>query len=303
MRKLISIVVVLSFILSFGSSIAEQAADTDPVKLTIFFTNDTNAQYDHSAGMGYAMAASYVNSARESGETVFLFDAGNSLFGNDAAAFDFDSSKISTIMGAMQYNAMVPGSNELSNDLTILTDLSGSLTFPILASNLINANNDGIFEPYIMLDASGKKIAVVGVLNPDLSAQFTAESGISITSLEEVEKTVYTLRREADAIILLANWGNSETTPIQTLTDIEGVSLIITGGLGVSLYEIVQNEDPSKPLIVSADSDLNSIGRIVLEFGDDSLHVSAQLLPDPGYYEDFNLLQLIEDLKATGNEE
>ncbi len=295
MRKIISIVVVLSLVLCFGTSIAEQTASADPVKLTIFFTNDTNAQYDHTTGMGYAMAASYINASRSENNTVFLFDAGNSLFPAEPAASDFSCEKITTIMNALRYDAMVPGVNDFTNGLLS----QNSLSFPIIAANLITADNESVFEPYVILEAADKKIAVVGVLNPDLAEQFGTESGISIDTLENVEKTVYSLRREADAIILLAYWGKTETTSIQALTEMEGVSLIIAGGLGASLYEITQNDDPTKPLIVSADADLRSIGRIVIEFADDSLHVSAQLLPDPGFYEDFSILQLIDSLKET----
>jgi 5'-nucleotidase len=80
MKKILILLTALTLVMWTPSVLATQTA-AEPIQVTVFHTNDVHARVDTSAGMGYAMAAGFVNTERNAGKDVLLLDAGDTFHG------------------------------------------------------------------------------------------------------------------------------------------------------------------------------------------------------------------------------
>lgn len=157
-------------------------ADTNSRKIKIIVTHDVHGRIFENEGqkqIGYALLQGRIDAAISDGFEVYLLDAGDSVSGNAVTQFDSGKS-VSEAMGAMGYRVISPGNHEFDfNDaqdnphyyselLTIMRDNSAG-NFDATCLNLTYKGGDvpGISrEPVVLIDESGFRLAVIGVLTP-----------------------------------------------------------------------------------------------------------------------------------------
>ncbi len=309
MRKLLALCMALLMLLTALPSVAEQAPAAEPVVITIFHTNDVHGRYDSSAGMGYAMMASFVNEARKSGN-VLVMDAGDTLHGTVFANAVKGESVVET-MNAVGYDVMVPGNHDFNYGYERLKELEAMMDFPLISANVtLKETGEAAFTPYKILESGGKRIGVVGADTPQMVSAIHPDQikDLVFGDVSLVADAVKAMQKEGvDAIVVLAHWGCDaayDPNSMQALATIPGVSLVIDGHSHTSLYDIKQVAEGEGALVTSTGEYLNNLGKVTLTFAPEGgLTVEAELIPNPGRFEDRAVIHAIEKAEAAQSEE
>lgn len=304
MRKILAL--ALAMLLLAVPALAEESATDEPVVITIFHTNDVHARYNSDDGMGYAMMAAFVNAARNAGENVLVMDAGDTLHGT-VFANAVQGESIVEIMNAVDYDVMTPGNHDYNYGYDRLKELEAEMDFPLVSANMKLTDGKDAFTPYTILEIADKKIGVVGASNPEMKSAIHPDhiAALDFGDVSYVEEAVKAVQEEGvDAIVILAHWGCNDAydpNSIEALASIPGVSLVIDGHSHTELYDIQQADGGA--LVTSTGEYLHNLGKVVLTFNpDQSLEVEAELIPDPGLYEDHGIINAIEDVEEGQSE-
>ncbi|MCL1795498.1 MAG: bifunctional metallophosphatase/5'-nucleotidase [Clostridia bacterium] len=301
MKKLLALLIAVAMLMAMPMALAEDAEE--PVVITIFHTNDVHGRYNSVAGMGYAMMASYVNRARQSGN-VLVLDAGDTLHGTVFAS-SVKGESIVEVMNAIGYDAMAMGNHDFNYGLDRLKELSDMMEFPLLSATITKRNGDHAFDAYAIIEIAEKKIAVIGAQNPDIVTAIHPDhvKDIAFSGVELVERAVMDVQKlGADAIVVLAHWGTPES--VKTLASIPGVSVVIDGHSHTELYNIEQSADEAHALVTSTGEYLQNLGKVTLIFAPEGgLTVEAELIPNPGVFEDHTTIRAIEAVELAQSAE
>ena len=303
MRKVFALALALLMLLTALPAFAEEAP-AEPVVITIFHTNDVHGRYNSDAGMGYAMMASYINAARAAGN-VLVLDAGDTLHGT-IFANAVKGESIVEILNAIGVNAMAPGNHDFNYGYDRLKELEALMDFPLISANIRLKDGKEAFAPYTILEIAGKRIGVVGAENPEMVTAIHPDHTAALSFLDAsfVDAAVQTVRGAGvDAVIILAHWGCDgayNPNSMEALATIPGVSLVIDGHSHTSLYDIVQLPGETDPIVTSTGEYLNNLGKVTLTFlPEGGLEVQAELIPDPGQYEDHAMINAIEEVELA----
>lgn len=303
MRKILALLTALAMMLAAIPALAEEAATGDePVVITIFHTNDVHARYNTDAGMGYAMVASFVNAARANGN-VLVLDSGDTLHGT-VFANSVEGESIVEIMNAIGYDAMTPGNHDYNYGYERLQELEEMMAFPLVAANMKLKDGSDAFKPYVILESGDKKIGVVGASNPQMESAIHPDHVAMLTfdTVDHVAQAVQDAKADgADAIIILAHWGCDDAydpNSVEALATIPDVALVIDGHSHTELHDIKQADGAA--LVTSTGEYLNNLGKVVMTLNPDkSIEVEAELIPNPGLFEDHEIINVIEDVEES----
>jgi len=301
MKKiLILLSALLVMTLMTPAALADQTA-AEPIQVTVFHTNDVHARVDTSAGMGYAMAAGYVNAERNAGKDVLLLDAGDTFHGMPFATIS-QGETIADILNAMGYDAMAPGNHDYNYGMNRLFELKDMLSFPMLCCNLVDADGKSAMQPYTIKEyEDGVRIGIIGADNPEIAGALrpsTFEKYHLADGVEAVKAAVEELKDQTDAIIVLTHWGTSGVAnPSDALAKIEGVDLVVDG------HSHDTFETGYKPeggcTIVSTGEYLENLGKVTLTIEKNKVTgVEATLIPAPTVYQDAGILDAIKSIQS-----
>ena len=131
----------------------------------------TGDSTDHSL----AQVQTWVGHQRAARDTAFLLmDNGDFLQGQPSVYF-FNTQRTDTphlaarVMNTMQYDAATVGNHDIEAGPAVYDKLTGELNFPWLAANAVDEQTgEPYFEPYTVLQAGGRKIAVLGLITPGI---------------------------------------------------------------------------------------------------------------------------------------
>lgn len=174
----IGIPILLALAVMFISS----ACHKNPVTIRIATTTDVHGMIfpqdlvkrqasDHSLAHVYT----YVSEQRLKRDTLFfLLDNGDFLQGQPTVYYynfiDTTTRHLSArVMNYMGYQAGTVGNHDIEAGPAVYNKLRGEINFPWLAANAINkATGEPYFDPYTILKAGQKKIAVLGLITPGI---------------------------------------------------------------------------------------------------------------------------------------
>lgn len=305
MKKFVALFLTFLMTIAMIPAMAQEApAAEEPVVVTIFHTNDVHSRYDSSAGMGYAMMASFVNQARKNGN-VLVVDAGDTLHGT-VFANSVKGESIVEILNAIGYDVMAPGNHDFNYGYDRLKELEGLMNFPLVNANIMLKGGKHAFTPYTMIEVEGKKIAFVGAANPEMKSAIHPDytASLEFEDAQPVRDAVHIARGEgADAVIILSHWGCDgayNPNSIEALAAIPGVTAVIDGHSHTPLYDIKQNPDEETAIVTSTGEYLNNLGKLTLTFlPEGGLEVAAELIPNPGVFEDHAVISVIEEVEQA----
>ena len=165
------------------------------------------------------------------GKNVLVLDAGDQFQGSLFYSM-FKSGPIADFMNGMGFDAMAIGNHEFDDGPEELLKFIEASEFPIISGNTIAAEGSilaGKYDPYIIKDLGGEKVAVVSVLATDTDE--TSAPGDQITFEDEVEylkKAVADLQGQGiDKIIVLSHVGYERDKQIAAAVD--GIDVIVGG--------------------------------------------------------------------------
>lgn len=159
----------------------------------------------------------YIKKEREANPDLILLDAGDNIQGtimtDDLANKNPDElHPVIAAMNYMGYDAMTLGNHEFNWGTTNLKKIISKADFPILAANVKDINGEYLTgNGYTIIERNGIKIAIIGVVTPDIPIWDGGKEGISDFTYESA---AYSVKREienigdtADIIIVSAHMG------------------------------------------------------------------------------------------------
>ena len=222
-----------------------------------------------SEGFGVVGLAQIRETLEKNGVTTLLVDTGDAVQG-DVLGTLTNGSAIITLMNDLHYDAAIPGNHEFDYGMDTLMDLTKKAEFPYLSCNF-NRKGELPFEPYLIKEAAGKKIALIGATTPKTltstdPTSFEDENGEVVYNFMQgddgdelfaaIQKNVDEVREKgADYVVLLMHMGNRESdAPYNFQTIIErtsGIDVIFDGHSHDS-DQVTMNDKDGHPVMRSA---------------------------------------------------
>ena len=165
LKKLICLLLTLSTSLTFfacDGGEEGQTAQTPKDKVMVLFTSDVHCGVDQ--GFGYAGLERIRENYESSGYEVILVDDGDAIQGEMIGTIS-KGETIIELMNDLRYDVAIPGNHEFDYGVENFLSLAAKANFPYISCNF-NKEGELLFEPYIIKQAAGLKIAFIGVTTP-----------------------------------------------------------------------------------------------------------------------------------------
>ena len=163
MKKALSLILTVcllaSLFVGFGGTASAEGEERD---LVILFTSDVHCGIDQ--GWGYAGLYAVKENLSKT-YNVLLVDDGDAIQGEPIGTMTTGDAIID-IMNVMGYDVAIPGNHEFDYGVDRFLELTKKANFPYISCNF-NKEGELIFEPWLMKEIGGMKIAFVGVTTPD----------------------------------------------------------------------------------------------------------------------------------------
>ena len=298
-KKILSLILVLCMTLLLGyiPILAEEEAPASK-DFYILHLNDVHGRAvgDPTPGedgfpvdkgvIGYGRVKTLIDCLNESyKDHVLVFDAGDTTNGTNFATLS-KGQGIFRLMNEVGFDAMTLGNHEFNYGQDEVQNLKQEADFPLLASNIVDAEGKAVFDQHTIIEKDGVKFGVFGLATPETAVKASPKNTEGLEFQEPVEvakKEVAALQEEgADVIILLAHLGLDEETKEAWRSDaiakeVEGIDLIIDGHSHTTLEEGLK---VGNSMIVSTGSHFENVGLVKLSLAEDGTKtIEASLLP------------------------
>lgn len=180
---------------------------------------------------GSARAAWLFDEARRRNPNTLVIDGGDSPYNTDLANISLGKSSVD-VMNAQGYDATVLGNHDFDYSFENLLSLADRAEYAMLSANTYwkDGSYPEQFEPYIVRELDGVKVAIVGLTDDGSKAttHYSNTQDIDFHDQWEVGQAVVAQAdAEADVVILLSHLhGGNNTVP----TKIDGIDMEIGGG-------------------------------------------------------------------------
>jgi 2',3'-cyclic-nucleotide 2'-phosphodiesterase/3'-nucleotidase len=266
---------------------------------------------DHSLSHIY----NYVSKQRELEDTLFfLLDNGDFLQGQPTVYYyNFvDTLPVhlsARVMNYMQYDAGTVGNHDIEAGPAVYNKINQEFTFPWLAANAVHAGNETpYFEPYTILKAGKKRIAVLGMITPGIPNWLPKNLWPDMEFRDMVESAnewIPRIKKEEDPDLIVglfhsgtdASYGGNkepymnENAVLLVAEKVPGFDVIFAGhDHRVSIQHVV-NSIGDSVLIVDPGSHARYAGQVTITFqADGHRKLAAKNIPMEDFEpsEDFN---------------
>ena len=242
----------------------------------ILYTSDVHCGIDQ--GFGYAGLWQIKESLQEQGYEVLLVDDGDAIQGEPVGSLT-KGEKIIGLMNSLGYDAAIPGNHEFDYTVENFLSLTEKADFPYISCNF-NCKGELLFEPYVIKEAAGMKIAFVGVTTPSTITSstpkyFQDESGNFVYDFlnDETGEKIYTAVQEAvdaarsegaDLVYVMGHLGMSRDESSVTYADVientNGIDVFLDGHSHDTQQVVMKNKDGEDVTRSACGTKLNCIG-------------------------------------------
>jgi len=236
--------------------------------LTILHTSDLHGHVDpadepggRDRGESLARVAAAVRLARAESRPVLLLDSGDTIQGTPTQALVFSGAiryagdPTVRAMNLVGYTAMAVGNHEFDFGLPRLRTSEKEARFPWLSANIVGADGQPAFEPYVVRTAGGVRVGILGLTTPTVPF-WEASSHLSglrfLDAVEAAKKYVPILRgkERCDVVVVLTHQGferdldtgaprqgavPSENQAYALASEVGGIDLLLTGHTHVAI--------------------------------------------------------------------
>lgn len=292
-----------------GRALADEIeAAAAPGPIVIVHTNDVHCAVDEN--LGYAKLADYVKTARSTygSDNVTLVDAGDAVQGKAMGTLSKGEYLID-IMKQCRYDMAIPGNHEFDygmDQFNVLVsrakDASDPQAGPIqyLSCNFTDLRTGNLMlDPYAMrtyeTSAGQKRVAFVGICTPESltkssPAHFQDQSGAYVygfceddsgSKLYAAVQSAVDAAREAGAnyVVAMGHLGRSGVTPrwssSSVVANTSGIDVMIDGHSHEEYVDTLLNKDGVPVLITQTGTQLESIGRVIIDPAANRIAASA----------------------------
>ena len=275
MKKKFRVVFLLTLIMVLGLSTVTTSAEKNDAKMTILFTSDL---HDHFMPFeinqkgtvnqvgGYARLQSAINVEKQLNPEALLMDAGDFSMGTLFQSIYASDAPELRIMGQMGYDVVTLGNHEFDFRAKGLTESlkaakkSGDKLPQIVASNVLFTNaQDGkltqslsnlkqSFEDYgvkdyVILERSGVKIGVFGLMGKDAASNAPMSEVKFADAVEKAKRVVTILKNDekVDLVICLSHsgtWTDKSKSEDEILAEkVPDINVLISGHTHTTLHQ------------------------------------------------------------------
>ena len=242
----------------------------------ILYTSDVHCGIDK--GFGYAGVQQIRDSLDSAGYTTLLVDDGDAIQGEPVGTLSRGESIIK-LMNTVGYDLAIPGNHEFDYGMERFLELTEMADFPYISCNF-NHEGELVFDPYVIRELAGFKVAFVGVDTPQTLSQstpmyFMNDQGEFIYGFFEdetgegvynaVQSAVDAARAEgADYVVVLAHLGNEAASSPWTYADVishtTGIDVLLDGHSHDSEQVVMKNMDGEDVIRSACGTKLSSVG-------------------------------------------
>ncbi len=278
MKKILCLLLSLCLLLGCAA-FAEEAAPALQKNLVILFTSDAHCGIDQ--GWGYAGLYA-VKEGLAKDNNVLLVDDGDAIQGEPIGTMT-KGEAIINIMNVMGYDVAIPGNHEFDYGMDGFLELTKKANFPYISCNF-NKEGELVFQPYVIKEVDGVKIAFVGITTPTTLRTSTPkyfmneneefiygflqdETGEALYAA--VQKAVEDARAEgAQYVIAMAHLGNEAECIPWTYNDVisntTGIDALLDGHSHDTDQVIMKNKDGKDVVRSACGTKLASIGALTI---------------------------------------
>ncbi len=261
MKKLIYGIMALSLLCTapvFGEETAEEGSGITK-DVVVLFTSDVHCGV--TQGFSYVGVEAVREQTEKAGNYVLLVDDGDSIQGEPLGTLTEGEADIK-LMNALGYDIAIPGNHEFDYGMDRFMELTEMAEFPYISCNF-NKEGELVFDPYIIKEFDGVKIAFVGITTPrtivtSTPKYFRDEEGNFIYGFMQdetgealygaVQKAVDDARAEgAKYVIAMAHLGNEAESVPWTYADVientSGIDILLDGHSHDTDQVVVKNKD------------------------------------------------------------
>ncbi len=237
---------------------SDQAAEKNG-EVYILYTSDVHCGVDQ--GFGFAGLQQVRDTLEAQGYETILVDDGDAIQGEEIGTLS-KGEAIIELMNEMEYDVAIPGNHEFDYGLEQFLELAQMAEFPYISCNFTH-EGELVFEPYVIKEAAGLKIAFVGMTTPltitSVSPKvFENENGELVYGFMEdktgeklyegVQKAVDEAREAgADLVYAMGHMGNVERMAPYTYADVvshtDGIDVFLDGHSHDTDQVVMKNKD------------------------------------------------------------
>ena len=280
MKKFLAL--LLAAMMLFGCvAMAEEATAGLTKNVVILFTSDAHAGIDQ--GWGYAGVAAIRDSLAVNNHVV-LVDNGDAIQGETIGTLT-NGAAIVEVMNAVGYDVAVPGNHEFDYGMSNFLTLAGEVAqYPYVSANF-TYQDAPVFNPYVIKEFDGVKIAFVGVTTPktitsSTPTYFQNENGEYVYGFCQddsgakfyaaIQTAVDSARAEgAQYVIICGHLGTEETcqpyTSIDVIYNVSGIDAVLDGHAHETMPENrVVGKDGKEVVRVACGTKLANVGALTI---------------------------------------
>ena len=294
MKKKLALLMGLA--LMFGTTaMAEEPASEEAAGLThdlvVLFTSDVHCGVDQ--GFGYVGLQQVRDQLEAAGNYTLLVDDGDSIQGEPLGTMTTGQADIE-LMNAMKYDVAIPGNHEFDYGMDRFLELAQMAEFPYISCNF-NREGELVFDPYVIKEFDGVKIAFVGVTTPktltsSTPTYFMDEEGNFIYGFLQdttgealysaVQSAVDDARAEgADYVFVMAHLGNEAECEPWTYADVirntTGIDVFLDGHSHDTDQVVMQNRNGEDVIRSACGTKLQCIGYARISAEDGSIEAGV----------------------------
>ncbi len=253
------------------SSEAETGKD-----IYILCTSDVHCGVDQ--GFGYAGLKQVRDTLEAKGYETILVDDGDSIQGEALGTLSKGEAMVD-LMNDIGYDVAIPGNHEFDYGMDRFLELAEKADYPYISCNF-TCQDKLVFEPYVIKEAAGKKIAFVGVTTPlttrsSTPEYFKNEKGEFIYGFmqdktgekvyQAVQSAVDAARAEgADYVFVMAHLGNeAECKPwtyVDVISNTTGIDVFLDGHSHDTDQVVMKNKNGEDVTRCAVGTKLSCIG-------------------------------------------
>ena len=294
MKKKLALLMGLA--LMFGTTaMAEEPASEEAAGLThdlvVLFTSDVHCGVDQ--GFGYVGLQQVRDQLEAAGNYTLLVDDGDSIQGEPLGTMTTGQADIE-LMNAMKYDVAIPGNHEFDYGMDRFLELAQMAEFPYISCNF-NREGELVFDPYVIKEFDGVKIAFVGVTTPktltsSTPTYFMDEEGNFIYGFLQdttgealysaVQSAVDDARAEgADYVFVMGHMGNEAECEPWTYADVirntTGIDVFLDGHSHDTDQVVMQNRNGEDVIRSACGTKLQCIGYARISAEDGSIEAGV----------------------------
>ena len=278
--------------------------------INILYTTDVHGAIfpysfteEKSVNNSMSQVYSYIKSVRDTSDNVIVLDNGDFLQGTPVNYYynyiePQSVNIVSEVYNFLGLDALGVGNHDIEPGHEVYDKIKSELHMPWIAANAVSqSTRQPYFEPYIVAERAGKRIAIIGLITPYISHWLPESKWLGIDfedMVESAQKWVDIVREKEhpDAIVglfhsgydynyggLTANTYCNENASLLVAERVDGFNAILIGHDHKIYNRTVSGPKGTEVVVLDAGTAARNVGLLNLSFdAQGQAHCKAQLI-------------------------